>query len=160
MRVVYQLDTQRIPDYARFSLETCKRGWFNTRTVFFESNEEQRGTAMDCLDKMPGIQITSTVDGDLFEIKDKKAFFNKSFSEFRDLLEELYEVELENFTSGDMPDGSSLCDNLYFLRDVYMNGSEEYVCFNGLIIPLAEFIRDFHYNDKFYIGGVITYDYR
>ena len=100
-----------------------------------------------------GIEVD--VEKQTIIITNKAEYFKEKHSQFKELLNKLKDVTLEEFSSG----RSKLYFDMYELNECYREKHGFYIDFMGDLTSLDEWVRSVEENKVFFIGTIIDYHF-
>lgn len=153
---IYQVSTQPIDksDYIKESF--FYDHWFLNEVADYVDAETDRQDDIEWLKdfcETGGITFGADENGEFFIIVDKNKFFEWKFKAFKDALQKLSTMTIDEFVA----DINNL--DMYEMRQAYDETHGFYVCDNDDVKTLDELVRFAKTDTKYYIGATIDYHF-
>ena len=96
-----------------------------------------------------GLEFGKDDNGEFFIVKDKCAYFERSFDVFKETLDKIKDCTLEDFAQG--------FHEMWQLKNAYEDKFDFYIDADGELLSLDSFIRLCATEEKYYIGGTLDF---
>lgn len=152
---IFQVGTQPIvkADYIKKSF--FYDHWFLDQIADYVLDDTDRQDDIEWLKgyAKQGITFGADENGEFFTITDKNEFFKTKFKAFKDALQKLSTMTIDEFVT----DINNL--DIYEMQQAYNETHGFYVCYNDGVLTLDEFVRFAETDTKYYIGATIDYHF-
>lgn len=152
---IFQVSTQPIDksDYIKESF--FYEHWFLDQIADYVDAETDRQDDIEWLKGCykQGITFGADENGEFFTITDKNEFFKTKFKAFKDALQKLSAMTIDEFVNDE-------CHlDMYNMRQAYNETYGFYVCEDEDLQTMDTFIRYAETDTKYYIGATIDYHF-
>lgn len=132
--------------------------WFLNEVADYVNAKTDRQSDIEWLKgcHKQGITFGADENGEFFIIVDKNKFFEQKFNAFKDALQKLSAMTIDEFVA----DTNNI--DMYNMRQAYNETYGFYTCNNGYcddLHTMDEFIRFAETDTKYYIGATIDYHF-